>query len=127
MFERLAQELTSLDRPRPSQSDSNAAREKIHKFVQAVVTEARGSGARPPVFLRGSDVLDEANVGFVSDGSIPVGRNGLFLYATFIQGNSNAGHLYGTELSKEQKIAIVEYLKTTATSGTSSGGVSNVK
>lgn len=123
MFDQISAEMASSDRPRPSQSDANGVRDSLHQFVHAVVTESRERGVRPPVFLRGCDVLDEANVGFVADGSIPVGRNGLFLYATFIQGNSNAGHLYGTELSKVQKLALVEYLKTTP----NAGGVANGK
>ena len=123
MFTLLSEELASSDRPRPSQADANSAREKIHKFVHAVVTQSRQRAVRPPVFLRGCDVLDATNVGFVSDGSVAVGRNGLFLYATFIQGNSNAGHLYGTELTQEQKLAIIEFLKSTP----KSGGVTNVK
>ena len=123
MFQQISDERTRSDHPRPSHSDANHAREKIHKFVNAVVTQSRERGFRPPVFLRGCDVLDETRVGFVSDGSAPVGRNGLFLYATWIQGNSNAGHLYGTELTSEEKLAIVEFLKTSPTVG----GVANVK
>ncbi|MDX1929758.1 MAG: hypothetical protein SFV81_24745 [Pirellulaceae bacterium] len=123
LFEALTDELATTARPRPSQADANKARERTHKFVQAVVAQARERGVRPPVFLRGCDVLDATNVGFVADGSVPVGRNGLFLYATFIQGNSNAGHLWGTELTKEQKVAIVEFLKSIP----KSSGVTNVK
>ena len=123
MFQLISDELTRSDNPRPSHSDASHAREKIHQFVNAVVTQSRERGFRPPVFLRGCDVLDESHVGFVSDGSIAVGRNGLFLYATWIQGNSNAGHLYGTELTIEEKLAIVEFLKTSP----HVGGVANVK
>ena len=123
MFSLISQEMSRSDNPRPSQSDASSVREKIHNFVNAVVTQSRERGYRPPVFLRGCDVLDETRVGFVSDGSMAVGRNGLFLYATFIQGNSNAGHLYGTELSQVEKLAIVEFLKTSL----NAGGVANVK
>jgi hypothetical protein len=123
MFDLISKEMNSSDNPHPSQSDANQARGQIHKLVNAVVTQSRQRGMRPPVFLRGCDVLDETHVGFVSDGSVTVGRNGLFLYATFVQGNSNAGHLYGTELTKEQKLAIIEFLKTSP----KAGGVANVK
>ena len=39
----------------------------------------------------------------------------LFFYDTSVRGNSNSGHEgrdYGTELPKEDKDAIVEYMKT---------------
>ena len=35
-----------------------------------------------------------------------------FPYDTRLSGNSNAGHLYGTELTAAQKKALIEYLKT---------------
>jgi hypothetical protein len=34
------------------------------------------------------------------------------LFDTTIPGNSNRGHLYGVDLSPEQKDALVEYMKT---------------
>jgi hypothetical protein len=94
------------------------------------------AGQRPPVFYRGYDVFDQAKVGFVSDealftadgrsvaepgdprqyfkfdtrekpgGATPRDRN---------EGNSNQGHegaVYGTELSDDDKSALIEYLKT---------------
>jgi hypothetical protein len=84
---------------------------------------------RPRAFWRGNDVIDQRKLGFVSD--VP-DENGarLFRYETHgaagdavgtvckpgpWAGNSNSGHdgaAYGTELSPEQKDAIVEYLKT---------------
>jgi hypothetical protein len=36
----------------------------------------------------------------------------LFKYDTSLPGNSNAGHLYGTNLSDADKRALIEYLKT---------------
>jgi hypothetical protein len=49
-------------------------------------------------------------VGFVSD--VPrAGVQTFTLYDTSVPGNSNAGHLYGTTLSDDEKRAIVEYMK----------------
>lgn len=64
---------------------------------------------RPKVFYRGYDVYDPEKVGFVSDG--PAAEKG-FKYDTSVVANSNQGHLYGTDLSPEEKQALVEYLKT---------------
>lgn len=69
---------------------------------------------RPPAFYRGYDVYDSNKVGFVSDVREENGRTH-FKLVTTLPGNSNQGHegwAYGTELSPEQKDALVEYLKT---------------
>jgi hypothetical protein len=89
-------------------------------------------GARPKVFYRGYDVFDQQKVGFVSekekfteDGRIiaePDDPRRYFQLNTVEatsgatarernEGNSNAGHEYGTALSPAEKDAIVEYLK----------------
>jgi len=65
---------------------------------------------RPKKFYRGYDVFDPVKVGFVSTGS-EAARIG-FEYDTSVPGNSDQGHTYGTELSEEQKQALVEFLKT---------------
>jgi hypothetical protein len=65
---------------------------------------------RPRVFWRGYDVYDQEKVGFVSSGP-EAERNGT-RYDTARKGNSNAGHLYGTALSPQDKRALIEYLKT---------------
>ncbi|MFA5921021.1 MAG: c-type cytochrome [Methylococcaceae bacterium] len=65
---------------------------------------------RPSVFYRGYDVLNPVDVGFVSQGEA-VEKVG-FRYDIKVPGNSNAGHLYGTDLADEQKQALIEYLKT---------------
>jgi hypothetical protein len=66
---------------------------------------------RPKTFYRGYDVFDQQKVGFVSD---VAEENGVryTLIDTSEPGNSNAGHLYATELSDADKDAIVEYMKT---------------
>lgn len=64
---------------------------------------------RAKVFYRGYDVYDPTNVGFITDG--PEAEK-FFRYDTSLRGNSNAGHLYGVDLTAEDKTALLEYLKT---------------
>jgi mono/diheme cytochrome c family protein len=66
---------------------------------------------RPPVFFRGYDVFDQERVGFVSTVA-EEGSRRFFLYDTSVPGNSNSGHVYGTDLSDDDKRAVVEYMKT---------------
>jgi hypothetical protein len=65
---------------------------------------------RPAVFYRGSDLYDPSRVGFVSEGP-ELERIG-FRYDTTVRGNSNEGHLWGVDLTPDQKRALVEFLKT---------------
>ena len=65
---------------------------------------------RPQEFWRGYDVYDPANVGFVSSG--PEARRVGTLHNVSRPGDSNAGHLYGTQLPAERKRALLEFLKT---------------
>jgi len=64
---------------------------------------------RTPLFYRGFDVYDPVRMGFVSEG--PDAERGT-RYDTSEAGNSNQGHLWGVQLTPEQKRALVEYLKT---------------
>jgi len=66
--------------------------------------------ARPKKFTRGFDVYDPLKVGFVSEGS-EAQRIG-FEYDTSLPGNSNQGHIFGTQLPSEEKQALIEFLKT---------------
>ncbi len=66
---------------------------------------------RPQEFYRGYDVYDPEKVGFVSDVAQEDGKQ-YFKLDTTLPGNSNSGHLYGTELSDSDKAALIEYLKT---------------
>ncbi|MCB1858966.1 MAG: cytochrome c [Gammaproteobacteria bacterium] len=72
------------------------------------------SDSRPRLFYRGNDLYDPENVGFVSD--LPAeGEKRYFLFDSSVPGNSNSGHegpAYGTDLSSDDKRALVEYLKT---------------
>jgi hypothetical protein len=64
---------------------------------------------RPKKFMRGTNVLDAANLGYRSDAAAP---GNVFEYDTSREGYSNAGHEYGTALPEAQKDELVEYLKT---------------
>jgi hypothetical protein len=66
---------------------------------------------RPQAFYRGYDVFDQENVGYVSSVAEENGKH-FFRYDTQNVGNSNTGHLYGTDLNPEDKEALLEYLKT---------------
>jgi hypothetical protein len=65
---------------------------------------------RPATFYRAYDVYDWTRVGFVSSG-LEAERNGI-RFDTKERGNGNGGHLYGTTRSREEKEALLEYLKT---------------
>lgn len=70
----------------------------------------RPPAERPRVFYRGYDVIDAANGGFAANG--PEAERLGQRYDTALPGNGNAGHLYGTDLSPEDKDALLAYLKT---------------
>jgi mono/diheme cytochrome c family protein len=70
----------------------------------------RDPAERPRTFHVGSDVYDQARVGFVSDG--PDAEAGGAVFDTALPGNANIGHLYGTALPDAEKRALLEYLKT---------------
>ena len=64
-------------------------------------------------FFRGYDVIDRARVGFVSDVAAEKRRK-FFKFDTRLPGNGNSGHEgkeYGTDLSADEKDALVEHLK----------------
>jgi hypothetical protein len=65
---------------------------------------------RPQQFWRGYDVYDPAKVGFVSSGT-EAQRIGT-LHDVSKPGNSNVGHVFGTELPAESKRVLLEFLKT---------------
>ncbi len=65
---------------------------------------------RPKVFYRGYDVIEKGKVGFIYNVSEENGHQ-YFKYDTSLPGNGNGGHLYGTNLTPEEKNALVEYMK----------------
>ncbi len=74
--------------------------------------ESRNGGR--DFFYRGDAVYDQENVGFRSDLAEVNGRES-FRFVISEPGNSNQGHSgpkYGTDLSDDDKRALIEYLKT---------------
>ena len=65
---------------------------------------------RPKIFYRGVDLVDLADVGFSATG--PAAEAEGFRFDTSLKGNGNGGHIYGTDLSEEDKTALIEFLKT---------------
>src|ERR1043165_6212161 len=65
---------------------------------------------RPAQFYRAYDVFDYTSVGYVSSGA-DAEKLG-WKFDTSVRGNSNKGHMYGTELSSDDKLDLLEYLKT---------------
>jgi hypothetical protein len=61
---------------------------------------------RPTVFYIGTD-YDISKVGLSSNQEPSTG----YEYNTTVKGNGNEGHEYGTQLSAQQKSALIEYLK----------------
>ncbi|MBI3758177.1 MAG: c-type cytochrome, partial [Deltaproteobacteria bacterium] len=59
---------------------------------------------RPKSFKRGSREFDDQMLGYTDDGA--------YLFDTKTDGNSNAGHEYGTQLGREERRQLIEYLKT---------------
>jgi hypothetical protein len=68
--------------------------------------DEKGGEYRPGQFQVGSREFDPEKVGLNSSGP-----NG-FTFDTRRRGNSNAGHTYGTGLDKEQRLDLLEFLKT---------------
>ncbi|MEO6001573.1 MAG: cytochrome c [Opitutus sp.] len=71
------------------------------------------SDRRPVRFYRSYDVFDQRNLGFISN--VPAeGTKKFFAFDTTLPGNGRSGHegrAYGTELSAEEKDALIEFLK----------------
>ena len=62
---------------------------------------------RPTTFKIGVK-FDKNKIGLASDQPMKAG----YQFNTTIVGNSNAGHEYGTQLSAQERIALLEYMKT---------------
>jgi mono/diheme cytochrome c family protein len=65
---------------------------------------------RPRIFYRGVDLVDPRDVGFSATG--PAAEAEGFRFDTSLKGNGNGGHVYGTDLSEQDKTALIEFLKT---------------
>jgi mono/diheme cytochrome c family protein len=103
-----------LEPSRPCPPESGAENGSEETDGSPLTSEPEAGGGRPCTFYRGNDVYDPERVGFVSDVPQAEGRD-FFLFDTRLPGNGNHGHegpRYGTELSPEAKIALLEHLKT---------------
>jgi RoxA-like, cytochrome c-like len=65
---------------------------------------------RPKTFFLGSREYDTRALGYRSASDAP-SAGPLFLYDTTKAGNSNAGHVYGTQLTDDDKWALIEFMK----------------
>jgi hypothetical protein len=65
---------------------------------------------RPETFIRGCDIYDPADMGFLSLAGADCPRAALF--DTRLRGNGRGGHDYGTQLSPAEKDLLLEYMKT---------------
>jgi mono/diheme cytochrome c family protein len=91
---------------------ASAQLKRLAPFVDLVIKTTREKGKRPPMFYRGSDILHPKWVGFKHDSSTTSERFLPVPYITSVRGNSNQGHLWGTNLDTDEKEKLVEYLKT---------------
>jgi mono/diheme cytochrome c family protein len=94
------------------------------ELVASVIAKARAAGLRPPVFYRGDDRYDPVRVGFRCDRQFADDGRKLFLYSSVVVrngrvqtqlGNGHEGHYgkyFGTELTDDEKAALLEYQKT---------------
>lgn len=78
--------------------------------VPSLADLLRPAAERPVSFHRGYDLYDPVSVGFVTTGA--AARQEGNLHDTRLRGNGNQGHEYGTQLSPEEKGALIEFLKT---------------
>jgi mono/diheme cytochrome c family protein len=76
--------------------------------VPDMVELLKPAAQRRKTFYVGNWELDPARLGFEWSSPFPTA----FLFDTSITGNSNAGHEHGTQLSAEDRRALIEYLKT---------------
>src|SRR5262249_25382434 len=69
--------------------------------------------ARPKAFERGGIDLDPHKGGFAPPAWTPASAGaGPFCFDTGLPGNSNKGHLYGTDLASDDKRDLLQYLLT---------------
>ena len=59
-------------------------------------------------FYVGTREFDPVEVGFKYKTATP----GSFMFDATIRGNRNSGHAYGTELTDDEKWALIEFMKT---------------
>ena len=77
----------------------------LHNGSVPTLTELlKAPGARADAFHIGSQVFDPVNVGFVNDPKFPK-------FDATKPGNLNDGHNHGSSLTADQKLDLIEYLK----------------
>jgi mono/diheme cytochrome c family protein len=85
----------------------------LHNGSVASLRDLLGSpAARRPSFFPGNDIVDVANLGFLSDLEEEPGRRRFQRYDTTTPGHGNGGHVFGADLSVSEQDALLEYLKT---------------
>ena len=88
----------------PMQVLLGRCRQDVHPSLAELL---RRPDDRSETFYLGHTEYDPADVGYLNEGF-----SGAFLFDTTLHGNSNAGHDYGTGLSEEEKLQLIEYIKT---------------
>ncbi len=79
----------------------------FHNGSVPTVYEVLSPSDRRDVFWTGGNQLDLDRLGYESDEA-----PGLFRFDTSLPGNGNAGHDYGSVLSHDERMDVIEYLKT---------------
>ncbi len=74
----------------------------VHSLYQLLLPPAE----RDKTFFTGDVEFDPVNVGYLT-----TQLQGGFKFDTTLTGNSNAGHEYGTALSHQERLDLIEYLK----------------
>jgi hypothetical protein len=65
---------------------------------------------RPVTYRRGGRGFDSTTVGYVEPD--PNSPQPTFIFDTRLPGNHNTGHEYGTDLDQNDRMRLLEYLKT---------------
>ncbi len=79
--------------------------------VPTLMDLLRPAPERPKAFIRGRKELDFKRGGYASPSCVPENFTGKgFCYDTSLRGNSNQGHEYGTNLTDDERRALVHYL-----------------
>jgi hypothetical protein len=68
----------------------------------------RPAAERPDSFIVGNPAYDPVKLGYVS---APAPGRATSVFLTRVPGNDNGGHEYGTGMSEEERMALLEYLK----------------
>lgn len=89
----------------------------FHNGAAPTLADVMDSSSRPKVWKRTETGYDQVKVGLEVEvfDSVPEGltdRIRRMYYDTTHFGNSNAGHTFPDELNAEEKLAVIEYLKT---------------